>query len=167
MPFSAMSLAEQSLLRVKSSNPSLPGATHDGNRRSNRIMRSLVESTSIEEDGPLHENGSVLAEAEAVVILADHEELRIAGIEMRVDAVEHGPIAGERRDCTRFAACLVDVDGIDRDVAAKATVIGIMTRQHLDHLGKTGGILLVPRHLLADLRTVGLDDIGEVRGAKR
>src|SRR5579883_2710079 len=129
---------------------------------SDRVMRALVEPARVEIDGPLGEERPLRAEAEAVVVFADEEELRLAGVEMRVDAVEHRAVADEGGGRRGFRSRRVEAHLVDGGMARQPAVIRVVQRQHLDRLGESRPVLLVPGHLLADLGAVGLDAVGEI-----
>src|SRR5262249_61336907 len=79
---------------------------------SDRIVRSLVETSRVQEYVSFHELGTFLAEAEAVVILADQEQLRFARIDVRVDSIEHRPIARKRGRGPRLVLRRIQLDRV-------------------------------------------------------
>src|SRR5262249_40380134 len=161
----ATSCAEQSLCQPNCQLHAVLGAATRAT--SDRVVGSLVESACIEEDVALDKVRTVLVDPEPVVIFPDQEQLGLAGVDVRVDAVEHGPIAGKRGRGLRLATRGIAVYGIDRDVPGEPAMIGIVLGQHLDHALEPGHILLVPGHRPADFGTVRRDAIAEVRCAQR
>ena len=89
-------------------------------------VRAFVEPAVIKTHLALDELCLAVLKLECVVILADQEQAALAGVQVRVHAIEHVLIddEGTYSRCTR--QIISDVDRIDRGVATQGRVIGVV-----------------------------------------